>query len=166
MATITKRGETYRIRVSCGYDTNGKQIMRSTTWEPDSGMSAKQIEKVLQRQTVLFEERCRSGQFLDASIKFAEKWIRDHAEKQLKAKTVARYKKLLIRINQGIGHIRLDKLQPHHIIPLKQITWYITVLPIYGNNLLAHAYKATVTSLNICLIKDIEFFNLALIRVR
>ncbi|MDD4564647.1 MAG: tyrosine-type recombinase/integrase [Eubacteriales bacterium] len=119
MATITKRGETYRIRVSCGYDISGKQIMRSTTWDPDPGMSAKQIEKELQRQAVLFEERCRSGQFLDGSIKFAEfaeKWIHDHAEKQLKAKTIARYKKLLIRINQGIGHIRLDKLQPHHII--------------------------------------------------
>jgi len=119
MATITKRGETYRIRVSCGYDINGKQIMRSTTWNPQPGMTKKQIERELQRQTVLFEERCRSGQFLDGSIKFAEfaeKWIHNHAEKQLKAKTVARYKTLLIRINQGIGHIRLDKLQPHHIL--------------------------------------------------
>ena len=119
MATVTKRGNTYRIRVSCGYDSTGKQIMRSKTWEPNPGMTVKQIERDLQRQTVLFEERCRSGQFLDGSIKFAEfaeRWIHDHAEKQLKAKTVARYKTLLIRINQGIGHIRLDKLQPHHIL--------------------------------------------------
>lgn len=119
MATITKRGDTYRIRVSCGYDIYGKQIMKSTTWDPDPGMTKKQIEKELQRQTVLFEEKCRSGQFLDGSIKFAEfaeQWIHDHAEKQLKAKTVARYKTLLVRINQGIGHIRLDKLQPHHIL--------------------------------------------------
>lgn len=119
MATITKRGETYRIRVSCGYDITGKQIMRSTTWDPEPSMTKKQIEKELQRQTVLFEEKCRTGQFLDGSIKFAEfaeQWIHDHAEKQLKAKTVARYKTLLIRINQGIGHIRLDKLQPHHIL--------------------------------------------------
>lgn len=119
MATVSKRGDTYRIRVSCGYDINGKQIIKSSTWNPEPGMTAKQIEKELQRQTVLFEERCKSGRFLNGGIKFAdfaEKWIINHAEKQLKAKTVARYKSLLIRINQGIGHVRLDKLQPHHIL--------------------------------------------------
>ena len=26
MATIEKRGDSYRITVSCGYDVNGKQI--------------------------------------------------------------------------------------------------------------------------------------------
>ena len=31
MATITKRGDTYRIRCSLGYDSKGKQIIRSTT---------------------------------------------------------------------------------------------------------------------------------------
>ncbi len=31
MATVTKRGDTYRIRVSCGYDAKGKQVTRSTT---------------------------------------------------------------------------------------------------------------------------------------
>ena len=45
MATVTKRGDTYRIRVSCGYDINDKQIMRSMTWKPTPGMTKKQIEK-------------------------------------------------------------------------------------------------------------------------
>lgn len=31
MPTIQKRGDTYRIRVSAGYDSSGKQIMKSTT---------------------------------------------------------------------------------------------------------------------------------------
>ena len=34
MATITKRGETFRIKVSLGYDANGKQIVKSTTFTP------------------------------------------------------------------------------------------------------------------------------------
>lgn len=29
MATITKRGETFRIKVSLGFDANGKQIVKS-----------------------------------------------------------------------------------------------------------------------------------------
>ena len=32
------------------------------TWVPEKGMSQKQIEKELQRQAFLFEERCSSGE--------------------------------------------------------------------------------------------------------
>ena len=39
MATITKRGDTYRIRCSLGYDSQGKQVIRSTTWKPAPGMT-------------------------------------------------------------------------------------------------------------------------------
>ena len=119
MATIQKRGDTYRITVSCGYDLNGKQIRRTMTWAPEQGMTARQIKKELDRQAVLFEEKCRTGQVLDGNIKFAdfaEKWFADYAEKQLKPTTVARYRLLMPRINAAIGHIRLDKLQPHHLM--------------------------------------------------
>ena len=34
MATITKRGNSYRIKVSCGYSTNGKQVVQTKTWKP------------------------------------------------------------------------------------------------------------------------------------
>ncbi|MGE4213815.1 MAG: tyrosine recombinase XerC [Anaerotignaceae bacterium] len=119
MATIQKRNNAYLIRVSAGYDINDKQIIKSMTWKPEPGMTQRQIEKELQRQAVLFEDKCKSGQFLDGSIKFAEfteKWMKDYAENQLKAKTIARYKDLLKRINMAIGHIKLDKLQPVHLI--------------------------------------------------
>ncbi|PKM84570.1 MAG: site-specific integrase [Firmicutes bacterium HGW-Firmicutes-11] len=119
MATVTKRGTSYRIRVSCGYDMTGKQLMRSTTWKPDPCMTEKQIKKELQRQTVLFEEKCRAGLFLDGSVRFADfsdKWFKDYADKQLRAKTISRYQGLMKRILPAIGHIRLDHLQPHHLI--------------------------------------------------
>ena len=119
MATIQKRGDTYRITVSCGYDLNGKQIRRTMTWTPEPGTTRRQTEKELDRQAVLFEERCRTGQVLDGNIKFAdfaERWFKDYAEKQLRPTTVARYHVLMPRINAAIGHIRLDKLQPHHLM--------------------------------------------------
>ena len=34
MATIRKRGDSYSIRVSCGYDTNGKHKEQAMTWKP------------------------------------------------------------------------------------------------------------------------------------
>lgn len=118
MATIQKRGDTYKITVSCGYDINGKQLRRHTTWTPEPGMTKRQIEKELDRQKVLFEERCRTGQVLDGNIKFAEfaeRWFQDYAEKQLKARTLATYKALMPRVLSAMGHIRLDKLRPNHL---------------------------------------------------
>ena len=52
MPTIEKRGDTYKITVSCGYDLNGKQIRRRMTWKPEDGMTARQIKKELDRQSI------------------------------------------------------------------------------------------------------------------
>ena len=119
MATIEKRGGSYRIKVSCGYGLDGKQLVKSITWKPQENLTAKQIEKELKRQAVLFEEKCKTGQFIDGNIRFAEfaeRWFTDYAEKQLKKKTIARYKSMMKRINSAIGNIKLDKLQPHHLL--------------------------------------------------
>ena len=72
MATIEKRNNSYRITVACGYDIGGKQIRRRMTYTPEKGMTAKQIEKEVQRQAVLFEEKCQNGNVLDGNIKFAD----------------------------------------------------------------------------------------------
>lgn len=119
MATIRKRGNTYQIRVSTGYDSGGKQIIKSMTWKPTPGMTKRQIEKELDKQAVLFEQQVETGQFLDGSItflEFAEKWFKDYAEKQLRDKTIAEYKALMRRVTPAIGHIKLAKLQPHHLM--------------------------------------------------
>ena len=68
MANITprknKNGEiiSYRIRVARGYDSEGKQLTPySMIWKPELGMTAKRIEKEVQRQATLFEEQCKQG---------------------------------------------------------------------------------------------------------
>ncbi len=117
MATVTRRGTAYKITVSCGYDINGKQLRKHLTWEPSPGMTERQIEK-LDRQKVLFEEKCRSGQVLDDNIRFvdfADKWFKDYAEKQLRPRTINRYRSLMSRINAAIGH-PAGKAAPHHLM--------------------------------------------------
>ena len=69
MASIEKRGNSYRIKVSCGYKVDGKQVTQRMTWTPDPDMPPKQIEKELQRQVVLFEEECKNKPVV-ATIKF------------------------------------------------------------------------------------------------
>ena len=117
MATVVKRNNAYRITVSCGYDMTGKQIRKTMTWKPEPNMTAKQIEKEVQRQATLFEERCLKGQVLDENIRFAEFaeiWMKDR-KNDLRPRTYARYESLLPRINAAIGHIKLCKIQPPHL---------------------------------------------------
>lgn len=118
MATIRKRNNSYEITVSCGYDINNKQIRRTMTYTPDPNMTAKQIEKEVQRQAVLFEEKCAKGLVMDGRIKFADfaaEWFK-HKKNDLRPKTYARYESMLPRINAAIGHLRLDRIQPQHLL--------------------------------------------------
>ena len=109
MATITKRGESYRIRVSDGYDAHGKQKVRSMTWRPSPGMTPRQIEKELNRQAVLFEEGSSSA----SSIKlepFIERFFQERVDHVLKESTRTKYRQLTKRVYQYLGHMRLDKI--------------------------------------------------------
>ena len=117
MASISKRGKSYRIKVSCGYDAHGKQVSQFRTWTPEPGMTKKQIEKDVQRQAFIFEEECAGGTTVSA-IKyedFSEQWFAEYANIRLKAGTIAGYKNMTPRIYKAIGHIRMDKLTPRHI---------------------------------------------------
>jgi len=112
MATIKKRGDSYLIRVSCGYDINGNHKEQSFTWKPDEGMSKKQIEKELNRQTVMFEEACNHG-YKASAVKFqelAEEWFESYAKNTLRSTTYERMLQLKHRVYPAIGHLRIDKI--------------------------------------------------------
>ena len=100
MATIRKRGNSYQIRVSCGYDTSGNQVVQTMTWKPADGMNKKQIEKELQKQAILFEDKCMKGQ-VTANIKFqdfAEQWFEEYAKLNLRNTSYERMKQLTVRV--------------------------------------------------------------------
>ena len=116
MATIRKRGNSYQIRVSCGYDTSGNQVVQTMTWKPADGMNKKQIEKELQKQAILFEDKCMEGQ-VTANIKFqdfAEQWFEEYAKLNLRNTSYERMKQLTVRVYPAIGHLRLDKITSRH----------------------------------------------------
>lgn len=122
MANITRRdgkkGVSYLIRSSCGYDTRGKQIFRSMTWRPAPGMSEKQIKKELERQAILFDEKSAEREIGSGAVKFqtfAEEWFKKYAEPNLRPRTVARLHDLEQRTYTAIGHIRIDRLTARQI---------------------------------------------------
>lgn len=119
MATIEKRGKSYRITVAAGIDLNGKQIRRRLVWTPDEKLTPRQIEKELNRQAVRFEEQVKSGSAaIGDNIKFADfakRYLEEYGRLHLKPSTLANYERNLERINQAIGHIKLRDLTPLHI---------------------------------------------------
>ena len=45
MANISKRGDSYRITVSLGFDGTGKHIRKYLTYTPPPGLTPKQEQK-------------------------------------------------------------------------------------------------------------------------
>lgn len=130
MASIEKRGNSYRIKVSCGYKADGTQVFQRMTWTPDEKMTAKQIEKEVQRQAVLFEEECKRGQVVSA-VKFeafAEEWFEEYAKPNLRNTTYERLLQLRKRVYGAIGHLRMDKISP------RQIQAFVNALSKEGAN--------------------------------
>ena len=130
MASYYKRGNNYVIRVSCGYDTNGKQVYQSMTWKPEPGMTKKQIEKEVNRQAVLFEENCKKG-YQSKAVKFktfCEEWFEEYAKINLRNTTYERLLQLRGRVYKAIGHLRMDKITP------RQIQTFVTMLTKNGAN--------------------------------
>ena len=131
MATIRKRGNTYQIRVSCGYKANGEQVTQTMTWHPPEGMTEKQAEKEAQKQAVLFEEKCLKGQ-VTTMVKFeqfAEQWFEEYARLNLRTSSFERMKQVTQRIYPAFGHMRMDKITG------RQIQQFINDLVLNGKNM-------------------------------
>ena len=99
MANIRKRGRAYQIRVSVGYDIAGHQIIETMTWTPPEDWNDKKAMKEAEHQAIMFEEQIRNGLSASGNMRFAEfaeKWMKDYAEEQLRPRTVERYKDCLL----------------------------------------------------------------------
>lgn len=77
----TKKGISYRITVSNGYDKNGHKIVKTTTFKPDSTLTPTQQKKALEKFVVDFENKVKIGEMFDGDKMsfelFAEKWLED-----------------------------------------------------------------------------------------
>lgn len=80
-------------------------------------MTAKQAEKEVQRQAMLFEDKCLKGQ-VTAKMKFedfAKQWFEEYAKLNLRNTSYERMKQLTKRVYPAIGHLRIDKITGRHI---------------------------------------------------
>lgn len=122
MATIEKltgkNGNSYRITVSGGFDTSGKRIRHRTTYKPAPGMTARQIEKAVQRAAADFERSIEQGYAFDNRQTFAEyaAYVIDLKERTgTKHRTISGYRRLMVRTNKAIGHIAIQDIRAIHL---------------------------------------------------
>lgn len=145
-----KKGTSYLIRVSLGY-VKGKQITRAMTYKPEEGMKPRVIEKELNRQAVLFEEKAKQEYALQLQreadrqeqenneIEFAKKhmtfqelaeeWVSLQEEThELKNSSLLRMKSCRERTYKAIGDVLVSKLT------YRKIQAFITSLGRIGVN--------------------------------
>ncbi len=119
MASIRKCKNSYFIRVSCGYDINGKQIVKSMTYKPDKNLTTKQADKEAIRQATIFEEQCKNGIIgTHRNIKLAEfcTMYLDIKRDVLAPRTWHDYNKTINNlIIPLLGHMKMSDIKPSHI---------------------------------------------------
>ena len=113
-----KNGISYRITVFQGRDLNGKQLTQKMTWKPDGKMTERQMQKAVERVAADFERQIEQGFQTNNKQTFSEyaRYVIELKERSgLKHRTIYMYKKLLERCDQGIGHLKLTDIRPHHL---------------------------------------------------
>ena len=111
MPSVHKRGDTFRIMVSLGYDMKGRQIRKTTTFKPPENVTPGKAEKLAVAFAHEFEKKCQGMANMNENIRFAElvKWYYEQiAPHKLKENTLYGNKKLIdLYVLPNIGHLKL-----------------------------------------------------------
>lgn len=114
-----KDGTTsYSVRVYLGRNQKGKVITKSKTLNPPPGLKGKKLEKWLQKEADDYEQAAINGTLQSDMLfnELLEKFFTEHAEKQTRSRTVAGYASMRPRVSQALGHLKLSKIKPCHIM--------------------------------------------------
>lgn len=110
---------SYLVRVYNGRTQDDKVITRCKTVTPPAVMGKKKAEKWVQEQAVLFEQQVTNGLVLDSDMlldDLIDRWFEEYANKHLKPKTLYDYKRMRPRITAGLGHLKVSKIKPAHLM--------------------------------------------------
>ncbi len=120
MANVIKRGNSYRITVSLGYDMNNKKIRETTTFTPDPHLTPKQEQKALDAFVYEFEKIVREGKLLKGEkitlAEYLKIWLQEDALHRLEPSTFEKYKfEITSKIIPELGYFKLSDLKPIYI---------------------------------------------------
>lgn len=134
-----KHGTAYKITVTLGRDALDRQIRHYKTWKPDKPMTARELNRELQRVATEFEQDLMSGFQADNKQTFAEYAAYCYTIREQrgdKPQTLARVRRQTARINEYIGQIPIQEIRPKHLTELYKkfsepgaCRWQVYALP-------------------------------------
>lgn len=113
-----KIGTSYKITVTRGRDSSGKQMRHYKTWAPPQGMGEKRAEKEAQKIAAQFETEIGQGFQTDNRQSFHNYalYVIDLKERNgAKHSTIVLYRIILERLDQFIGGMKLVEIRPQHL---------------------------------------------------
>lgn len=114
MASIIKRGNSFKIMVSLGYGLDGRQIRKTTTYTPPEEVTDGKAEKLAKAFAHEFEKKCQGATNLNENIRFAElvEWyFTQIAPNMLKEATLYSTKKMIdLYVMPTLGHLKLKDI--------------------------------------------------------
>lgn len=119
MPSIKKRGDTYRIMVSLGYDMEGRQIRKTTTFTPPENVTPGKAEKLAVSYAHEFEKRCQGMVNMNENIRFSElcEWYYEQiAVHKLKPTTYYNNRKMMdLYVLPYLGNMKLKDINTARI---------------------------------------------------
>nr|DAX04144.1 MAG TPA: Integrase [Caudoviricetes sp.] len=121
MASIKKRGNSFNITVSCGYDSKGKKIIETSTFTPDPKWSEDRARKAAEKFAVRFEDKIKAGGSASGDKitfeKFSKTFFTDMENSKALAKsTLADYRQRTDdRIIPALGQMKLSQITNHTV---------------------------------------------------
>lgn len=123
MASITKRANTYRIKVSNGINPDGTRHYEYATFIPEPGMTEKQTERALNSFVVDFERKVKQGEMYDGdkmTLKiFSAYYMTTKAMEHKQSTREEIERELRTHILPQLGAMKLSNIKPAHIQKFK-----------------------------------------------
>ncbi len=95
---IIQRGNTYRFTVYLGYDTNHKQIRKTTTFTPPSNVTQRKADKLAKEEYIHFKNKCKGLTALNENMRFndlCDVYFKIYAPNRLKPITIYNYHNMI-----------------------------------------------------------------------
>lgn len=93
---IIQRGESYRFTVYLGYDTNNRQIRKTTTYTPPKDVTPRKADKLAKEEYIAFKNRCKGLASFNENMRFLDlvsSYLEIYAPNMLKPITAYNYEK-------------------------------------------------------------------------
>lgn len=119
MKGITRRGNSYTLTVSCGFDGDGKQIRRYSTFKPPADIPKERADRLAMRAYEEFYNQCHRVENENGNMFFKELYelyMTEYATTELKRSTAHNYRNTIQKhILPEFGNKRLKSIKKRDV---------------------------------------------------